>query len=168
MDRRWSLKRPLLETVSARSHDKYMAKVASILSYSNSSGGSRGGTLFLILTFRGTNSIATIKEHPGQATSIINYRYPTTLYLGVLYKVGILHTPLPFINMASPLSTSLRALRQANTRRSVTSFRRAFASTPPPPPPPPAGDTPKPASAHVCSYPQPARLQKLIAPAPTG
>ncbi|KFY58284.1 hypothetical protein V496_06191 [Pseudogymnoascus sp. VKM F-4515 (FW-2607)] len=51
--------------------------------------------------------------------------------------------------MTSPLSISLRALRQTNTRRSVTSFRRAFASSPPPPP---AGDTPKPVSAHVDFY----------------
>ncbi|OBT54006.1 hypothetical protein VE04_06021 [Pseudogymnoascus sp. 24MN13] len=49
--------------------------------------------------------------------------------------------------MASPLSISLRALRQTNTRRSVTSFRRAFASSPPP-----AGDAPKPVSGHVNFY----------------
>ncbi|KFZ17709.1 hypothetical protein V502_04442 [Pseudogymnoascus sp. VKM F-4520 (FW-2644)] len=48
--------------------------------------------------------------------------------------------------MASPLSISLRSLRQTNTR-SITSFRRAFASSQPP-----AGDAPKPVSGHVNFY----------------
>ncbi|KFX98794.1 hypothetical protein O988_04201 [Pseudogymnoascus sp. VKM F-3808] len=47
--------------------------------------------------------------------------------------------------MASPLSMSLRALRQTNTR-SAASFRRAFASQPP------AGEAPKPVSGHTNFY----------------
>ncbi|OBT45746.1 hypothetical protein VE00_03980 [Pseudogymnoascus sp. WSF 3629] len=49
--------------------------------------------------------------------------------------------------MASPLSISLRALRQTSTRRSVTSVRRAFASSPPP-----TSDASKPVSGHVNFY----------------